>query len=55
MSLVEQGGTTFALLPLRGAVTHQTRAGIGQMTAFLASGDLLMPFRADPASRLPDR
>jgi CRP/FNR family transcriptional regulator, cyclic AMP receptor protein len=40
--------TTFALLLLRGALTHQTRAASGRMIAFLASGDVLMPFLPDP-------
>jgi CRP/FNR family cyclic AMP-dependent transcriptional regulator len=40
--------TTFALLLLRGGLAHDTRAGTGRMIAFLASGDVLMPFSPDP-------
>jgi CRP-like cAMP-binding protein len=40
--------STFALLLLRGSLVHETRAVTGQMIAFLASGDLLMPFSPDP-------
>jgi len=40
--------TTFALLLVRGGLVHQTRAATGRMIAFLSSGDVLMPFTADP-------